>query len=150
MALNTIQVRGDYERYEALAGAAITPGMLVALNSASKVVVHPTAGGAAEKAFAVEDALQGSTIADAYAADDLVQYNIQKSGNIVQALINDGEVIVVGDKLVSAGNGYLAKMTGDSSAVIVEQFPVAIAMEAVSLDDSSTADPSARIKVRII
>lgn len=145
-----IQGRGDYERYEALANGAVSPGHLVELDSNSKVKVHATAGGWAELAFAVEDSLQGDDVTDSYADGDLVQYNIQKRGNIVWCRIKNGESVSVGDKLVSAGNGEMQEFVSDSSAVIVEQIPLLVALEACDMSDSSAADPNGLCKARVL
>lgn len=146
-AQKTIILKGHGTRFEAVANAAITPGHLVYLMSTGKVAVHASAGGLAEKAFAVEDDLQGKTIADAYASAAPVQYNVMRPGDEVNALLADGENAAIGDKLVSAGDGTLKELSSEST----DESVVGIAMEALDMSDSSGGDPSsARIRVRII
>ena len=152
MANNTIIIKGLGVRNEAIANAAITPGHLVELMSTAKVRVHATAGGAGvERAFAVEDDLQGNDIADAYSAGDMVQYNIMLPGDEVYALLANGENASIGSKLESAGDGTLRVVDTDTSVgTIAIQSQVAVALEAVDMSGSSGADPSGRIKVRIM
>jgi hypothetical protein len=105
---NAIQLRGAYERYEDLVapGQTITPGMIVEVAGDGVSAVASVAT-LAEKAFAVEDALQGKPIYSAaeaaaisaakgttevsgdYTENELCQYNIQKPGNRVYAWIVD-------------------------------------------------------------
>lgn len=142
----TIVLKGQGTRKERIAVAAITPGHLVEITSANKVQVHSTAGGLAQKAFAVEDDLQGNTIADAYAASAMVQYNVMLPGDEVNAIIADGENIAIGDKLVSAGDGTLKEQTSETT----DESVVAIAVEACDMSGSSAADPSGRCAVEIL
>jgi hypothetical protein len=143
---------GGVIREEAIANAILTPGHLVELLSTGKIQKHGTAGGSAvERAFAVEDELQGKTIRDNYAANSRVQYNIFRSGDNVLAILADGENVVVGDKLESAGAGTLRKVVADTSAGTIKvQSVIAVALEAVDMSGSSGVDPSGRIAVRII
>lgn len=131
----------DYRHEEALAGGAITPGHLIALASTGKVVVHPTAGGAAERAFALEDALQGRSISTAYSADELVSFAICEPGDVVYAFLVNGENASIGSKLSSNGDGTLQVAAG-------VEIVVAISLEALNLSDSEHAP--ARLKVRIV
>lgn len=142
----TIVLKGGGIKKERAAVAAITPGHLIEVTSADKVQVHSTAGGLAQKAFAVEDDLQGNTITDAYAAADRVQYMVLERGAEVNALIADGEAIAIGDKLVSAGDGTLKELTSEST----DESVVAIALEACDMSGSSGADPSPRCAVEIM
>jgi len=146
---NTVIIKGTGVRNERVANAAITPGHLVELMSTDKVRVHATAGGVAQSAFAVEDELQGKLISDDYAADAVCQFNVMRKGDVVNALIANGEDIDIGDKLVSAGDGTLKEMNADSSACITEEYVVAIAVEACDMSDSSAVDDP-RCHVEII
>lgn len=152
MAKNTIKLKkyadiiNEYD-----AGGTIKPGHLLALNSDNAVVVDSSAGVGNSKMFALEDELQGKGIDDNYVSGDKVQVWNTIPGEEVYALLADGEDVAVGDKLVSAGDGTLKKMTADSSATVVEEVPVAVVItEAVDMSGSSGADPSGRVKVRII
>lgn len=144
------KVFGDIVRYEALAAGTIKPGHLVKLGSAGTLTANATAGVKCEMAVAVEDALQGNDIADSYSSADLVQYNIFRPGDCCYLRLKNGENVAVGDKLVAAAGGEVAEFKADSSATVVEQVPIAIAMEAVDMSDSSAADPSGLIKVRVL
>ncbi len=151
----TITLKGTGMQEEALANAAgVKPGHLLYLMSTGKVAVHPTAGGNAEKMFAIEDELQGNGIDDAYAISNLVQYKIMERGSWVNAILKNGENVAIGDPLESAGNGELQKHTPDvDSAADVETIYglgiVGYAIAAVNMSGSSGVDPSGRIAVRI-
>lgn len=137
---NTVTIVGTGLQKEATANASITPGHLVEKMSTGKLRVHSTAGGVAQAAFAIEDELQGRDINTAYSANSKVQYKVYRKGEVVQARIANGEDIDIGDKLVSNGDGTLKEAAGDSSAVIVEEYVVAIADEACDMTGSSGAD----------
>lgn len=149
----TIVVKGQGVRFEAVANAAITPGHLVELMSTGKIKVHATAGGNCEKAFAVENDLQGETISDAYSASDIVQYNIMRPGDVVNAILKDGENASIGSLLESAGDGtlqvHVADIESGGDSILTNQI-VGVAMEAVNMSGSTGEDPSNRINVRIV
>ena len=136
-----IHLLGSGRHEEAVAAAAITPGMLVSINAAGELVPNPDVGGAAEKAFALEDALQGRTIATAYAADEVVSFVLAQPGDVVYAWAASGSNLIIGDKLMCDGGGRLMESTGPEETL-------AVALEAVDLSDTG-ADP-ARIRVRIL
>lgn len=136
---------------EYVAADAITPGMLIAVGSGGTVAAHASAGGVCEKMFALEDELRSKTIDDDFAIGDPVQTLIATSGSEVLALLEDGEDIAIGDKLVSAGNGKLKEYTpAASEAVVTEEYPIAVALEAMDMSGSSGADPNGRLAVRIL
>lgn len=136
---NRIHLVGDFRKEEALAAAAISPGDLIEEDSAGKFAVHSTEGGYAQLLFAAEDALQGNTIDDAYAADDLVAANVELSGNETQAYLKAGENVSIGDELISAGDGTLIANGSESSGVTVRQV-IAHAREAKDLSGSGAVD----------
>lgn len=155
----TIILKGLGIRKEAAASGAVTPGHLVEKISTGAVKAHATAGGNAQKAFAVENDLIGATIDTDYASASRVQYNVMTRGEEVNALLANGQTVVIGDPLESAGDGTLQKHTpdteslgADSSANLTTIYSdqiVGYAMEAVDMSDSSAADPSARIAIEI-
>lgn len=147
----TIVLKGKGIRKEFAAAAAITPGHLLEMASATTVKVHATAGGNANHMFAVEDDLQGKTISNAYASAARVQCEVLERGAEVYALLADGQNVSAGDFLESAGDGTLQKHTADvsSDANTTNQI-IAIALEAVDMSGSSGADPSGRIKVELV
>lgn len=134
MSKSTIHGKGPFRYEEAIAGAAgIYPGMLLKLNSSGEVVVHATAGGYAEAAFAQEDVLnEGHDVLTVYEDDALVGYLLPSKGSTVNALIADGEDIAIGDQLCSDGLGYLVK-------VVASEVPIAVAEEALDLTASANA-----------
>lgn len=136
-----IQLRGTGTHEERLANAAIRPGDLVQFISTDKVQKHATAGGPAEPAFALEDALQGRGIETNYAADELVAIGIQTSGDEVYAWLSGGENAAIGAYLTSNGDGAL-KVAGGTDVRI------AVAKEAINASDSNDVDE--RIRVRIL
>lgn len=136
-----IQLKGEGTHEEGRAAAAIRPGDLVQINTAGQVRKHATAGGPAEPAFALEDALQGRGIDDDYATGELVSYAIQRSGDVVLAWLSGGENAAVGAYLSANGDGAL-KVAGGTDVRI------GVALEAVNASDSNDVDE--RIRVRII
>lgn len=135
---NRIVLKAIGRADEGNAAAAITPGHLLALNSAGAYVPHNSAGAQPERLFAVENALAGKGINDAYASGDRIQIHVAAPGDEVSAWLTTSQTVVVGDQLASAGNGSLRKKnSGD--------FPVAIAIEAVT-----TTTSAARIRVRVL
>ena len=94
---------------EYVANAAITPGHLIEVMSTGKVRVHANAGKDALPMFALEDELQGNGIDTAYAANNQVQCWFPYRGDQVYAILADGENVIIGDFLVSAGDGTLKK-----------------------------------------
>ena len=149
MSNNTIILKGCGIRKERTANASITPGHLVEVMSTGKLRVHATAGGHAQKAFAVENDLIGAGIATAYAAASQVQYEVMERGAEVYALIANGQTIAIGDPLESAGNGELRKYTHDSAGLDTTNNIVAYALAAVDMSDSSAADPNGRCAVEV-
>lgn len=161
MAQNSVIVKNYSNVFEEIAaGGAITPGMLLEVNSAGAVVAHNTAGDTALPMFAKEDEYQGKGINDAYASGDKCHVWIPGKGDQVYAILADGENVAIGDFLESNGEGFLQKLVVDpvSSAGgdIQPQSVVAVATEAVDLSDSSAAESSGplayekRIIVRIV
>ena len=88
--------------------------------------------------FAFEDALQGKTIDDAYADDDLVGYGLAAPGDEILAWGETGHSFNEGDLVESAGDGTLQPVSGN--------FPVAVVREALDL----TATAASRLKVRVL
>lgn len=95
-------------RKELIAGGTITPGHLIAINSAGKFVVHPTAGGRALTCFADMQDHNGKGIDDDYVVNDFVMGEIVHAGAEVNALLAaNAAAVAVGDYLESAGDGTL-------------------------------------------
>jgi len=131
--------------------AAITPGMLLELSSAGLVQAHSTAGGNVLPMFAFEDELQGRGIDTDYAISTRVQVLIPRRGDIVNALLADGETAVIGSFLESNGSGALQVHVADASNVaVIPNSIVGQAIEAVDLSDSANLTAVGRIQVRIL
>ena len=148
MAYNTIKVKKYSDVIEEMvASAAVTPGMLLIIESTGKVKAHNQADKDAFPIFALEDELQGKGIDDAYAANAPVQCWIPYRGDIVNAILADGQKVVIGDPLTSDGYGRLKKHVTDTGASTVpwtvypEQI-VGYAAEALDLSGSSGAEVS--------
>lgn len=165
MPRRTVKVKSYTDVQEELtAAAAITPSMLLERTSAGKVQAHSSAGQNAIPMFALENALEGKGLSDAYATDDVVQVWLPTRGDRVNALLADGENVSIGDYLESNGDGYLKKHVADvesfesAEAGSISVYPLQIvgqAVEAVNLSDSSGAESSAaydssRIKIVIV
>lgn len=150
MSNNTIKLKNYLNIFiEKVANAAITPGMLIEIMSTDKVRAHATSEGNVLPMFALESDLEGEDITDAYAADDQVQCWIPQRGDEVYALIADGQNIVIGDFLVSNGDGYLKEYTTEvqSDAEMSLQI-VGQAIAAVNTSDSAVA--TSRVKIRVV
>jgi len=140
---NRIQLEGgDGDAYiycENLADAALSPGHILEVNSDNEVLKHSTSGGIAQVRVAVEDALQGKTVATAYAAAALVPNHIQRSGTKFQAMLAALQDVAIGDPLMSDGDGCLIAHTGTN---------IVLAWAEEALDLSDTTDVDTLIAVR--
>jgi hypothetical protein len=139
---------------ELVAGGTITPGHLVAINSAGKYVVHPTAAGRASAIFPQENDLNGKGIDDNYVANDWVQaWHLGRGAEVNGIVAAAADAIVIGDYLESAGDGTLRKATAFAQsgttpfAVTPAGNIVAQALEAV---DNSGGGAAVRIKAIIV
>ena len=143
MAKHTIKIKkyaDVIEEYTSTA-VAITPGMLIEITAADLVQAHSSSAGRALTMFALEDELQGRGIDVNYDVSTKVQCWLPGHGDMVYALLANGETAVIGSWLESNGDGYLKVGTTQ---------PIGQAVEAVDMSDSSAADPTGRIIVRII
>jgi hypothetical protein len=117
--------------------------MLIALNNAAAYVPHATADGPAQKAFAIEDALQGHSIDDNYSSGDLVRFVIAGPGDHVLGILEAGATVTDGALLASNGAGLLQAPGSGESAVCV-----ALEDRDGTLDSGSLT--ARRIRVRIL
>ena len=153
MAQNSIIVKRHgaevIEEYTATA-VAVTPGCLLELTSSGTVQAHSTAAGDVFPMFAIEDQFQGGSVSTNYAASAKIQCWIPRRGDVVYAMLEDGQTAVVGSFLESSGSGTLNVYAADAPSE--QQYPaniVGVALEAVDLSASAnTAD--GRIQVRIL
>jgi len=149
---NTVKLKNYSDVFEEYkADAAIMPGHLIELLATNKVAPHGPADVNALPMFAVEDELQGRGIDDVYAKGDQVQCWIPGRGDIVNAILKDGENVGIGDFLTSAGDGTLKQTDFASSAAEPGLAVIGIAVKAVDMSGSSSLDPvGGRVAVRII
>lgn len=169
MAQNTIKLKSySSVMIEKEAHAAITPGMLLEINSDDEVLAHNSAGqNILPTMVACENELEGDEITTAYAAADIVQVWIPQRGDEAYMILADGQSVLIGAALESNGAGYLTAHTPDvltpeSNGTVAAAFTVytnqivAVALEALNLNQSSGAESSGtlgynkRIKVRIV
>jgi len=151
MAYNTIKLKKYLDVVEEFVAAeAITPGMLIEIDSNGKVQKHATSDGDAVPMFALEDELQGNGITDAYSAADQVQVWVAQRGEQVYALLADGENASIGDFLASNGNGYLKVYAMSSGGAEYPQSIVAVALEAVDRSGSSGEDTNVTGRIRVM
>jgi hypothetical protein len=167
MSYNTIKINNHSDNFEEyVADAAILPGSLIELTTDNEVKVHATAGGnVGPKMFALEDAFEGKGIDDSYAAGDRVRCWFPAPGDIVLAILADGQSVGEGTFLESNGAGYLQAHTPEEVSASGQETEftlyhaqiVAISLEEMDASsDSSGQDVGGglgvnkRIRVRII
>jgi len=142
------------------AAAAFYPGSLIEFTTNLNVRVHATATSNVLPMFALEDELQGKGIDDAFAAGDLVQCWTPNRGDVVLAILADGQDVGEGAFLESNGYGYLQAHVADTASQDVIRYSnpiVGIAMEEMDASaDSSGQDlpgglgANKRIRVKIL
>lgn len=165
MAYHSVIIKNYLNNFEEYAASeALSPGMLVEpVSGAATIKKHATEGGDAIPMFAIEDALQGKGLEDAYVAGDQVRVWIAQRGDEVYAQLEDEQTIVIGDLLESNGGGYLQKHLPDEASegsaaaqtTVYAQGIVAVALEALDLSSLSAAGSSDTptrqfIRVRIV
>ncbi len=124
MAKNTILVRSylNIVGQTVATAVAIVPGYLIERTSAGLVQAHSTAGGPAEKLFAIEDAEQGKGIDDAYAVSVPIKTWKPVPGERVYAEhdTTSGGALTIGEFVESAGDGTVRGYTAQASGGAVE------------------------------
>ena len=149
MAYNTIVVKGYPMRKERVAAEAITPGHLIDINSADKVIKHAGAAKTASATFAIENEVFGKGINIAYAADDNVLYGVFNAGDEVYALVAaSASAIVIGDELESAGNGTVRKIATDT--VTSQDERTSVVGRALQAVDNSAGGSSVRLLIEVV
>jgi len=153
---NTILLRGRGIRKEAEAGGTITPGDLLNIDSAGKLIRHASAAMRAAPLFAVEseglnnEPQTAGGINDNYVSGDFVQAEYMYCGCEVYAwLAANATAVVIGSMLESDGAGGLRLLTNFTDAEIDSIGGGAIA-QAVEAVDNSGGATRARVKVVII
>jgi len=131
---------------ELIANAAITPGMLVERMSTGKLRKHATAGGGAQRAFAIENDLEGQEVSVDIDADEICRFKVMQRGNEVYAWAATSQTLVVGDEVESAGNGFLRKHTADSAGVAAEPNSVV----GIVLEACTTSGSAGRLLIEVV
>lgn len=156
MAHKTIFLKSGREgepiQKEANADAALSPGMLLQYHTDGDVKKHAVAGGDAMAMFAIEDALQGNEIGDAYTANNRAQYVHCGPGDEVLGILAQGEAVAINDPLESNGAGLLRKHTAwvESSETTGTNYSrpiVGYALEALDLATSGDDDTAIKLVV---
>jgi hypothetical protein len=145
MSANQIMLDKNFRLEEFKASGTVTPGMLIEQTSATAATAraHATQGGYAERLFAMEDALQGKVITDNYSDGDLVTAGLVPPGDRVNGLVEGGQNISIGERLISSGNGKLIAENAATSGGEVKQI-IAVALEA------SNETEDVRIAMRVV
>ena len=124
---NTIVLKGKGIKSEFLCKEDIYPGMLVELvadNGVIKLQKNTNANNLKETCFVTEYEAFGKTILDKAAAGDTAHVYFANAGDVIYARVDF--TVVVGDKLVSNGDGTLKKgdtanAVGTSTAITTEK-----------------------------
>ena len=119
--LNTIVLKGKGHHDEGITDATIYPGEAVRMAADGHFdpeQLTPDAAVGRGIMLAKEDALQGKTVDDAYAATDTLFFYIPLPGDHVQVLAKVGEDINVGDYLdvEGSGSGKFIKVSSSATA----------------------------------
>lgn len=146
---NRIHSKGPFRHEETKAAeAGIYPGMLLRLDANGEVEIHDVEGGELgdETLVAEEDALQGNTVDTVYADDAIVSYMIPNKGSVVNLLVEDGQDLSIGEKVMSAGNGCVKAIdtleSGETLAHVI-----GIAEEAIDLTGSPVLNTISPIRI---
>ena len=138
-------------RLEVKASEILSPGHLLERTStADDVKKNDATGLAGGVMVALENELEGQSISDAYANNDIVQAAVLHSGDRFVGRLANGQNASIGDKLTGAANGEVTAFLPDSSGITLEGRALFSAIEAVNMSDSSGADPDGLIVLEVI
>lgn len=127
----------------------VKPGYLLQLASTNLVAYHATAAGEVLiPMFAQENEFLGKTVGDAYAVGDKLQVWIPTRGDQVNAVLKAGQKVVIGDNVVSNGDGTLKKTTSTASDPLTAGMIVGVAVEAVDLTASGAVDTLVAVRIK--
>ncbi len=123
-----IVLRGRDEGYgEGRCDEAMSPGMAIELAADGdydqvQATQAEALKGVAGLIILIEDSMQGKTVDDAYAADDVIFFYHPVNGEIINILVKSGEAIAVGDTLVveAAGSGLFVEAAGTETRYCFE------------------------------
>lgn len=147
---NSIKIKNYSDIFvEYPAAEILKPGHVLMLTSAKKVQKHNAASGNVLMMVGIEDALQGKGITDDFAVGDVVRVWIPQRGDVVRLRLKDGQTVVAGDWVESAGDGTVQKYGVDSTG---DYFPAQLigqVLEPVDMSGSSAVDPDGFVEVLI-
>lgn len=148
MVIKGIHSKGPYIHEEYKANSAlIYPGYLVERDSNGEVAPHDVPGGVGEAMFAEEDALQGKGVSTIYDDDSIVSCILPGKGSCINAMIQEGEDVDIGDALKSNGDGALVVANLKESAASLDEHIFAYACEALDLTDSTAVDSLLEVRI---
>lgn len=150
MTANTVVVKGNGLRKERLAGAAVTPGHILKLQSDNTVDPHGAESGTTGTWVAIEDEIHGKAMTTAYASGDNILIEVLGPGCEFNALVGAAApAIVIGDFLeIGAVAGCLQKVETSAATPDTERNAARfMALEAV---DNSGGGSAARILVEVL
>lgn len=150
MARNTIPLIVDLgRRYEeALASVALYPGYLCQRDSDGKMKPHTVRGGRAERAIAIEDGMIGNTVTTQYAIGSRARYMLGTRGEVYNLMLKAGETIVIGDMLISAGDGTMVKAASAVLAnVVADSTAITSTSTETTFSNGTVAVPANTLKV---
>lgn len=116
-----LKCSGHYD--EGVVGTAFKPGMAIELQSDGEF--HPVDSAAATAVkegfkIAIEDALQGKTIDEAYVVGEICRYYVPRPGDHLYVMVKSGENIAVRDFGVIDEDGYFVEAAGSEGKFNVE------------------------------
>ena len=154
--LNTIVLKGKGHHDEGIADATIYPGEAVRMAADGHYDPESLTADAASKRgmmLAKEDALQGKTTADAYAATDTLFFYYPLPGDHIQVLAKISEDIDVGDYLdvEGSGSGKFIKVSASATATYPLPFTQARVHDSLglALSDVAIADVTVAYKIPV-
>jgi len=146
---NRIHCKGPFRHEEMKANEAdIYPGMLLKMDSSGEVGMHDDKGGALgdEVLIAEEDALQGNNVDHAYSDDEIISIIIPQKGSVVRMRLAENEVLSIGEKVCSNGDGYIRSVADiDSPSEVLHV--LGVSEEAVDLSSGYTTGALVAIRV---
>jgi len=146
---NRIHRKGTFRHEEMKANeAGIYPGMLLKMDANGEVGMHDSKGGdlGDEVLVAEEDALQGNTVSTVYADDSIVSVIIPQKGTVVRMLLAENEVLTIGEKVCSNGDGRVRSVADiDSPSEVL--CVIGVSEEALDLSSGSTSGELVDIRI---
>lgn len=130
---------------EAIASGIFSPGNILKLDNAGKVLKNSVEGSDDILRVATEPVLAGAgstgfigggTVDTAYAVGDNAYYRIPQRGEKFQAILKAGVAYAIGDTLINDGSGRLKKASAATTTTLVKRI---VAVVETALDLSATA-----------